>query len=235
MSRAQQSKAGFWIRLCVLILYPLDGLLFRMRWHHLDRIPVEGGVLIAVNHVSQADTAAMARMIWQAGRIPRFLIKSGVFSWPIVGRMMTGAGQIPVFRGTAEAPDSLRAASAALRDGQCVIIYPEGTMTTDPDYWPMAGKTGVARLALDNPGIPLLPVGQWGAQRTLARGGRFRPFPRKQHEASIGQPLDLSGYLDRKPDAELLRALTETIMAAITSEVAAVRRGFPAADQAPRR
>jgi 1-acyl-sn-glycerol-3-phosphate acyltransferase len=232
VTRFHKPKAGFWIRLWVLILYPLDGLLFRMRWHHLERIPAAGGVLIAVNHVSQADTAAMARMVWQSGRIPRFLVKSGVFSWPLVGRMMTGAGQIPVFRGTAEAPDSLRAASAALREGQCVIIYPEGTMTTDPDYWPMAGKTGVGRLALDNPGIPLLPVGQWGAQRTLARGGRFRPFPRKQHEASIGEPLNLSGYLDCKQTAELFREVTDAIMAAITAEVALLRRGFPDADRA---
>jgi 1-acyl-sn-glycerol-3-phosphate acyltransferase len=202
-------------------------MLFRLRWHHLDRVPATGGVLIAINHVSQADTAAAARMVWAAGRVPRFLIKSGVFDWPLIGRVMTGAGQIPVYRGTAEAPNSLRAASAALRAGECVIIYPEGTMTDDPDFWPMAGKTGVARLALDNPDVPLLPVGHWGAQRTLAPGGRFRPFPRKPHEASVGQPIDLSDYRGRPPTAELLREVTEVIMAAITAEVAAVRfKGF---------
>jgi 1-acyl-sn-glycerol-3-phosphate acyltransferase len=227
-SRPRHTGAGGWIRLCVAIIYPLDSLLFRLRWHHLDRIPPNGGVLIAINHISQADTPAAARMIWASGRVPRFLIKSGVFGWPLIGRVMTGAGQIPVYRGTAEAPDSLRAASAALRAGECVIIYPEGTMTDDPDFWPMAGKTGVARLALDNPDVPLVPIGQWGAQRTLAPGGRFRPLPRKRHEASVGEPVDLSTFRDQTPTAELLREATEVIMAAIRVEVASVRaKSFP--------
>jgi 1-acyl-sn-glycerol-3-phosphate acyltransferase len=223
MTRLHKPKAGFWIRLCVMVLYPLDGLLFKIRWYHLDRMPEHGGVLVAVNHISQADTATMARMIWQTGRIPRFLIKSGVFRWPIVGRVMAGAGQLPVYRGSDQAADSLREAKQALDRGECVIIYPEGTITRDPDYWPMQGKTGVARLALACPDLPVLPIGQWGAQRTLGRGGRFRPFPRKPHQAAIGQPLDLSSYRGQEPTADLLRKLTDEIMAAITTEVEQLR------------
>ena len=227
MSRQYHPRAGFWIRLCVVVLYPLDSLLFRIRWHHLDRIPEHGGVLLAVNHVSQADTAAMARMVWQAGRIPRFLIKSGVFEWPVVGAVMRGAGQIPTFRGSADAQGALDAATAALRGGECVIIYPEGTITREPDYLPMAGKTGVARLILDNPDVPIFPVGQWGAHRTLARGGRFRPVPRKRHEASVGEPLDFSRYHGKEPTAELLREITDQVMAAITDEVRTIRDPSP--------
>jgi 1-acyl-sn-glycerol-3-phosphate acyltransferase len=223
MSRQYKPKAGFWIRLCVLILYPLDSLFFKIRWHHLDRMPEHGGVLVAVNHISQADTATMARLIWQSGRIPRFLIKSTVFGWPIVGRTMAGAGQLPVYRASEQAADSLRDASAALQRGECVIIYPEGTITRDPDYWPMQAKTGVARLALANPDIPLIPIGQWGAHRTLGRGGRFRPFPRHRHEALLGQPLDLSRYRGKEPSADLLREVTDEIMAAVTSEVRTLR------------
>lgn len=223
MSRQYQPKAGFWIRLCVIVLYPLDSLFFKIRWHHLDRMPEHGGVLVAVNHISQADTACMARLIWQSGRIPRFLIKSGVFEVPIVGRVMRGAGQLPVYRATDQASDSLRAAEQAVRDGQCVIIYPEGTITKNPDYSPMAGKTGVARLALACPDVPLLPIGQWGAHRTLGRGGRFRPLPRHRHEASIGQPVDLSRFRDREPTSELLNEVTDVIMAAITAQVDQLR------------
>lgn len=223
MSRQYHPRAGFWIRLCVVVLYPLDSLLFRIRWHHLDRIPEHGGVLLAVNHISQADTAAMARMVWQAGRIPRFLIKSGVFEWPVVGTVMRGAGQIPTFRGSADAQGALDAATAALRGGECVIIYPEGTITRDPDYLPMTGRTGVARVILDNPDVPIFPVGQWGAQRTLGRGGRFRPLPRKSHEASVGEVLDFSRYHGKEPTAELLRSITDEVMAAITDEVRALR------------
>jgi len=104
-----------------------------------------------------------------------------------------------------------------------VIIYPEGTITRDPDYWPMRAKTGVARLALACPDVPVLPIGQWGAHRTLGRGGRFRPFPRKPHQAAIGHPLDLSSYRDQEPTADLLRKLTDEIMAAITTEVEQLR------------
>lgn len=223
MTRAHKPKAGFWIRLCVVILYPLDSLFFKIRWHHLDRMPARGGVLVAVNHVSQADTATMARMIWQSGRIPRFLIKSSVFDWPIIGATMSGAGQLPVYRSSSQAADSLRAAKQALDSGECVIIYPEGTITSDPDYWPMHAKTGVARLALACPDVPLIPIGQWGAQRTLGRRGRFRPVPRHRHEASVGEPVDLARYRGTEPTAELLRAVTDEIMAAVTAEVERLR------------
>ena len=223
MSRLHKPKAGFWIRFCVIVLIPLDALLFKLRWHHLDRMPATGGVLVAVNHISQADTPAMARMIWESGRIPRFLIKHTVFGWPFIGWVMRGAGQLPVYRSSEQAADSLRAAVQALRDGQCVIIYPEGTITRNPDYSPMPAKTGVARLALACPDVPVIPIGQWGAQRTLGRGGRFRPFPRHRHEASVGERIDLSEYHDQEPTAETLRAITDRVMAAVTEQVDFVR------------
>lgn len=223
MARAHQPKAGFWIRFCVVIIYPLVTLLFKIRWHNLDRMPAKGGVLIAVNHISQADTTTMALLIWQSGRIPRFLIKSGVFGWPVVGRAMAGAGQIPVHRSSGQAADSLRAAEQALSDGECVIIYPEGTITSDPDYWPMQARTGVARLALACPDVPLIPIGQWGAHQTLGRRGRFRPIPRHRHEASLGEPVDLSKYRDAEPTADTLRAITDEIMAAVTAQVEQLR------------
>jgi 1-acyl-sn-glycerol-3-phosphate acyltransferase len=223
VSRAHRPKAGFWIRLCVLVLYPLDSLFFKIRWHHLDRMPATGPVLVAVNHISQADTATMARLIWQSGRIPRFLIKNTVFDVPVVGRVMRGAGQLPVYRASEHAADSLRAAERALADGECVIIYPEGTITRNADYSPMQAKTGVGRLALACPDVPVIPVGQWGAQRTLGRGGRFRPFPRKRHEASLGVPVDLSRFRGLPPDAATVRAVTDAIMDAVAEQVTLAR------------
>ena len=91
MSRLHTPKAGFWIRLCVVIIYPLCGLWFRIRWHHLDRMPARGGVIVVINHISYIDTLLMARLIWQTGRIPRFMIKSDVFSQPVLGAIMRGA------------------------------------------------------------------------------------------------------------------------------------------------
>jgi 1-acyl-sn-glycerol-3-phosphate acyltransferase len=228
VSRLHHPKAGFWIRFCVALLYPLDALLFKIRWRGLEKIPAEGGVILAVNHISHIDTILMARLVWQSGRIPRFLIKSGVFGKPVVGRVMTGAGQIPVYRGTTDAHKSLLASADALRRGECVVIYAEGTITRDPDWWPMQGKTGIARLALTVPEAPIIPIGQWGAQFTLDSGRRrFRPFPRQTALASVGDPVDLSRFYAAEPSALVLREMTSAIMSAVRTEVAELR-GEPA-------
>jgi 1-acyl-sn-glycerol-3-phosphate acyltransferase len=128
-----------------------------------------------------------------------------------------------VHRGTSDAAGSLTDAIEALQRGEAVIIYPEGTITAEPDYSPMQARTGVARIALACADIPVIPIGQWGAQHTLGRGGRFRPFPRKRHEASVGEPIDLRAYLNEPPDTQALRQLTDEVMAAITLEVDSLR------------
>ena len=224
MSRLHKPKAGFWIRLCVVILYPLDAVLFRIRWHNLDRVtpPAEGGVMIALNHLSHVDTIVMARFVWQSGRVPRFMIKAGMFTKPILRQIMTGAKQIPVYRGTQDAAQSLSAAVQALADGEAIVIYPEGTTTKDPDNWPMVAKTGIARLALLSPDTPIIPVGQWGAQKRHGLSlERF--FKRRTAQASVGNPVDLSRFRGAEPTAETLREITDTIMTAVRDEVAMLR------------
>ena len=221
MSRLHKPKAGFWIRLCVAVLYPLGGLLFRIRWRHLDRIPPTGGVVLVINHLSQLDTVLMARLVWQSGRLPRFMVKDDVFSWPIVRTIMRGSRQIPVTRGTSDAAKSLHAAIEALDRGEAVIIYPEGTTTKDPAGWPMQAKTGIARLVLLTPDTPVVPVGQWGAQR---RKGWRRLVPvRRVASASVGYPLDLSAYHGAEATLSVLRDITNTIMLAVRHEVAEAR------------
>ncbi|MGI8679002.1 MAG: lysophospholipid acyltransferase family protein [Jatrophihabitans sp.] len=224
MSRLYKPKAGFWIRLCVAILYPFDGLFFRIRWHHLDRVPgpLAGGVLFAINHVSQIDTVLMARFVWQSGRIPRFMIKAGVFDWPVVGRIMHGAGQIPVYRGTEDAAKSLRDVVSALERGQAIVIYPEGTTTKDPANWPMQAKTGIGRLVLLSPDTPVVPVGQWGPHK-MGRPSLDRLGRRRTAEASVGEPLDLRHWRGAEPTKENLRAITDEIMGAVRAQVATLR------------
>ena len=216
------------VRLCVIVLYPIYTLLFRIRYRNLERVPAAGGAILAANHNSYADTVFMARLVWQAGRIPRFLIKSSLFSRPLLGGLLRRTQQIPVSRGSVDAGQSLHEAKAALDRGECVLIYPEGTITQNPDWWPMRAKTGVARLALMAPDVPVLPIGQWGTQFTLdIRRQRFRPFPRKTATASVGRPVDLGAYRGAEPTADLLRSMTDEIMRAITAELAEVR-GEPA-------
>lgn len=226
MSRLYRPKAGFWIRLCVVVLYPLGALLFRIRWRHLDRMPPpsSGGVLIAINHLSAVDTVLMARLVWDSGRIPRFLIKSGVFKVVGMGQIMRGAKQIRVYRGTADASHSLGDAAAALAAGEAVVIYPEGTITTDPDQWPMQAKTGIARLVLLSPDTPVVPVGQWGAQHRTTVPWWRKLWGRRDAVASVGYPLDLRRYRGREASAETLREITDVIMDAVREQVAELRR-----------
>jgi 1-acyl-sn-glycerol-3-phosphate acyltransferase len=228
MARLHRPKAGFFIRAWVIILFPVTSLFFKIKWRNLDRVPApeQGGVLIAVNHLSHADTILMARMVWSSGRVPRFLIKAGVFDWPVIGRMMAGAGQIPVYRGTTDAQQSLKDAVVALERGEAVVIYPEGTTTKDPDNWPMQAKTGIARLVLAAPDTPVVPIGQWGPHKmggfSIKRLGR-----RRTAWASVGEPLDLSRFRGKEPSSATLREITDEIMTAVRDEVAAVRNEQP--------
>ncbi|GAA4952343.1 hypothetical protein GCM10023238_18410 [Streptomyces heliomycini] len=79
---------------------------------------------------------------------------------------MRGTGQIPVYRESTDALSAFRPAIDAVERGECVAFYPEGTLTRDPDGWPMTGKTGAARVALQTK-CPVIPVAQWGANELL--------------------------------------------------------------------
>lgn len=224
-----QRGEGFWLRLAVVVLYPLNSVLFRIGWRRGEHLPQSGGVLVVANHVSYADPISFARFVWDAGRVPRFLAKDGLFRIFFVGRVLRGAEQIPVRRGSADAQSSLRDAVAALERGECVCIYPEGTVTRDPDWWPMQARTGVARLALAAD-VPVVPVAQWGPQFTVdVYAKRFRPFPRARVVARAGAPVDLSAYRGRPVTAELLRQVTDVIMAAIRDELGKLRGERPPA------
>ena len=227
VARSQRGPVGFWIRLCWLVIWPLIQVLFKPRWRNKERVPASGGVILVVNHVSYADPLVFARFVWDAGRVPRFLIKDGLFGLFFVGRVLRGAKQIPVSRGSVDAERSLQNAVSWLDRGECVCIYPEGTVTRDPDFWPMVGRTGVARLALGTD-VPVVPVAQWGPQQAVdVYHKRYRPFPRKEAWCVAGEPVDLSAYRGRPLTAELLRQVTDLIMGAVRDELAQVR-GEPA-------
>ena len=101
-----------------------------------------------------------------------------------LGGFLRAAGQIPVERLSANAAGAYDAAVAAVRAGECVVVYPEGTLTRDPDLWPMVGKSGAARIALET-GCPVIPVGQWGAHdllRAVRRGAAPVPAQARHHE-----------------------------------------------------
>jgi 1-acyl-sn-glycerol-3-phosphate acyltransferase len=202
-------------------------VLMKRDWRGGENIPKSGGVVIAANHISHVDALAFGHFVYGNGRIPRFLAKSGVFKNKFVGGVLRAARQIPVYRATADAAGALRDAVAAVNDGQAVAVYPEGTITRDPGIWPMAAKSGAARIALAT-GCPVIPVAQWGPHEILAYHEK-RPhlLPRKRMIILAGPPVDLDDLRAVPQTADTLREATGRIMDAITELLAKLRGEEP--------
>ena len=221
---AAPRRIGFWYRLAVVILRPLLMALTRRDWRGAEHLPADGGFVVVTNHVSHVDPLTFAHFLYDNGRLPRFLGKEVLFRLFFVGRVLRGAKQIPVYRESADAAQAFSAAVAAVRGGECVAIYPEATLTRDPELWPMVGKTGAARVALET-GAPVIPVAQWGPQQLLAPYAK-RPhlFPRTTDARlgrTAGRPRRSSGT--GRSTRPLLREVTERIMAAITALLEEIR------------
>jgi 1-acyl-sn-glycerol-3-phosphate acyltransferase len=222
-----REKSGFWVWLSATFFYPLCAGLARRETRNADRVPRQGGALLVLNHISHIDPMFDAVFVHKQRRVPRFLAKDSLFRPFLVGSVMRGAGQIPVYRGSAEAKDSLRDANAALANGKIVVIYPEGTITKQPEGWPMYARTGVARLALAND-VPVIPVARWGTREILdGYHKKFRPVPRHDVTIAVGEPVDLSAYRDQPVTTQVLREVTDLVMAEVVSLVAQVRGETP--------
>jgi 1-acyl-sn-glycerol-3-phosphate acyltransferase len=216
-------RIGFWYRLAVTLLRRPLLLLTRQDWQGEEHLPREGGAVVVTNHVSHFDPLAFAHFLYDNGRLPRFLGKEALFRVPVLGTLLRGAQQIPVLRESDNAVQAYSAAVESVRRGELVAIYPEATITRDPALWPMAGKTGAARVALET-GAPVIPIAQWGPQEVLAPYGKsLRLFPRKTMHLRAGPPIDLSEFDGQPVDAELLRAVTEKIMQSLTALLEQIR------------
>lgn len=209
------------------LLRPLLLGLTHRDWQGAEHLPAEGGFVACSNHLSYLDPLTFAHFLLDNGHPPYFLGKEQVFQIPVIGRILTAAEQIPVRRGTPQAAAALGAALAAVRAGKCVAIFPEATLTRDPDLWPMVAKTGVAQIALAT-GCPVVPVAQWGPQEVLAPYTRRpHPLPRKTARVLAGPPVDLTDLAGGPVDAAALDTATGRVMAAITGLLERLR-GEPA-------
>ncbi len=224
-----------WFRFLAFLVKPWLWAFTKPRWLGMENIPRSGGVIIVANHVTVVDPLTFAQAMYDgARRIPRYLAKVELFKSPVIGWLLRKGGQIPVYRRTREAANSLRDAESAVAAGELVIIYPEGTCTRDPNLWPMASKTGVARLALACD-VPVIPVAHWGAHRILAyKSKKPSLFPRKKVQAIAGKPFDMAPYRARanqqnEPTNELLREITDALMTEVKDLLGQLREETPPA------
>ncbi len=212
-----------------LLVRPLLVVLLKRDWKGRENVPREGGVIVVANHYSFFDPISVGHFLVASGRTPRFLAKAGVFKQPTLGKLFRAAGQIPVHRDSRDAALAFRDAVKAVQRGETIIVYPEGTMTKDPNLWPMAGKTGAARIALRT-GAPVLPIAQWGAQEVFASYSK-KPnfFPRKTMRVTAGKPILLSEVVGKEITNESLRLGTEHLMDVVTGMLAEIRGEEPTA------
>jgi 1-acyl-sn-glycerol-3-phosphate acyltransferase len=206
------------------ILLPFMYSIAKFQVEDGDKLPKSGAFVLSPNHYSEIDPVVVGVFVWRLGRAPRYLAKASLFGIPIVGWFLRKSGQVPVQRaGAVRGSDPLAAANKIVAEGHAVVIYPEGSLTRDPELWPMRGKTGAVRMALEA-GIPLIPMAHWGTQLVMPRyGKRISLFPRKTIRAKIGDPVDLSAFAGRKIDTALLTEATALLMKAIAGLLSELR------------
>lgn len=214
MSHPERSSRAY--RNVARVVRPILRAITRRQWRGAEHLPVDSGFIAAANHMTNVDPLTFAHFLYDNGHAPKILAKASLFRVPLLGAVLRATGMIPVYRNTSRAGASLEAAVEAIDAGECVAVFPEGTLTREPDLWPMVGKTGVARLALTTR-APVVPIAQWGPQDLLGQYKKlFKPFPPKKVTVVAGPPVMLDDLYGRPQDAATLRETTERVMSAIT-------------------
>jgi 1-acyl-sn-glycerol-3-phosphate acyltransferase len=206
-----------WFWLLGAVIVPFIRGAAGLRLKGVENVPERGAFVLSPNHYSEIDPVIVAVALWRIGRAPRFLAKASLWKIPVLGAALKATGQIPVERaGVTRSSVPLDAAEALTREGQAVIVYPEGSLTRDPDMWPMRGKSGAVRLALEQ-GIPLIPAAHWGTQGLMPRYAKgIRLFPRAKITVLFGEPVDLDRFRGRPMNPEMLAEATDVVMQRIT-------------------
>lgn len=188
--------------------------------HGIERIPREGGALLAINHMSYVDYVMAGYPGERQGRYTRFMAKREVFDHKIGGPVMRSFRHISVDRSAGL--ESMEVAGKALRDGELVAIFPEATISRS--FLIKELKTGAVRIAAKAE-VPLIPVVLWGTQRMYTKGHK-RDFKRgKTISVRVGEPIHPTGD-DPIKETEALR---ETMTAMLDEAI----RSYPAEEQPP--
>ncbi len=200
----------------ILALYKLMG--WKVDVRGAEHVPGHGPAVIASNHVGYLDFTFIGYGTRPRGRLVRFLAKQEVFDHWMIGPLMRGMHHIPVDR-FGRASKALDDAIVALRRGELIGMFPEGTISRS--FVPAGAKNGAARMAM-GAGAPLIPCAVWGSQRLLTKG-KPRNFQRGVAiSVSFGEPV---AY--RRGDDPT--DVTVRLMAAVTALVEDAARAYPQA------
>lgn len=176
------------------LVYPPVIVVIKVLWKYLglkfdfsgeENIPRKGGAILAINHVSYLDFAITGTAALPTGRLVRFMAKKEIFDNKLAGPLMRGMHHINVDRSSGSA--SFVAALRALKAGEIIGIFPEGTTSTSFEIKEL--KSGAVRLAM-GAGVPIIPTIIWGSQRIWTKGIK-RNLKRNNFPVTVvfGEPI----------------------------------------------
>ena len=202
------------------LVYPPVVVAIKLFWKYLGlrfdfqgvhHIPRDGGAILSINHVGYLDFALTGTAALPTGRYVRFMAKKEVFDNKLAGPLMRGMHHICVDRNSGSA--SFVAALRALRAGEIVGIFPEGTISVSFEIKEL--KSGAVRLAM-SAGVPVIPTIVWGSQRIWTKKVK-RNLRREKIPIIVefGEPL----YFDKQSDVEASESLLRETMIAMLHQV----------------
>ena len=182
-----------------------------------ENIPREGGLILASNHLNNADPPAVALAIQP--RYPMYMAKREMIGWPILGPAFRTFGAFPVRRGEADL-SALRAAGELVRDGALLVMFPEGTRSRTGGL--TRGHPGTAMIALRT-GAPILPVAVTGTEGVVWPWIFLKPYSIKHVRVVIGEPFRLPPV--ERVTSEATAQATDLIMRRIAALLPPQYRG----------
>ena len=202
------------------LVYPPVVVAIKLFWKYLglrfdfqgvDHIPRKGGAILSINHVGYLDFALTGTAALPTGRYVRFMAKKEVFDNKLAGPLMRGMHHICVDRNSGSA--SFVAALRALRAGEIVGIFPEGTISVSFEIKEL--KSGAVRLAMAA-GVPVIPTIVWGSQRIWTKKVK-RNLRREKIPIIVefGEPL----YFDKQSDVQASESLLRETMITMLHQV----------------
>jgi len=194
----------------------------------LDAIPREGPVILAANHISNADPVIIGAWLTpHLGRRIHWLGKREMFEWPVVGWIARNGGVVPVDRGGADV-EAFRMATRVLEAGGVLMVFPEGTRSPSGEL--QAPKDGLAMLALRT-GATIVPIGVSNTDRVWPKGRKI-PRPGSHATMRVGAPFRIADVLPPEIERKAAKRLATTlIMRRIAALLDPRHRGPYAADE----
>ncbi|OZG63006.1 1-acyl-sn-glycerol-3-phosphate acyltransferase [Bifidobacterium lemurum] len=200
----------------------------------LEHVPETGTFITAATHVTMFDVFVPMMSLFHQGRRPRYMAKAEMAKWPLIGKWFQLVGMQPVQRRSGKAKDIVDTSIDIVTSGRPLTVWPEGTVTRDPQKWPMSMKNGVGMIALESSRrlgyqVPLFCAVTWGA----ASINHWWPWPRKNVVMCYDAALDYADLLEgmdgwgEEPPVELADELTRRIRVRMTEIMAEIRGEQP--------